>query len=136
MKGYLLDTNLISELLKKRPSAQVLTRLRAVRQEALFTSAICVMELRYGASRHPAGDQLWQRINYEVLSRVQILPVGSEEAAKAGEVLAMLATRGEPIGVEDVLIGATALVHELAVVTRHIKHLSRIRGLRVESWWN
>jgi predicted nucleic acid-binding protein len=136
VKGYLLDTNLISELLKKRPSAQVLDRLRAVREEALFTSAICVMELRYGAARHPAGEQLWERIKHEALLRVQILPVGPEEADKAGEVLAMLEACGKPIGVEDVLIGATALVHGLAVVTRNIKHLSRIQRLRVESWWD
>jgi predicted nucleic acid-binding protein len=45
---YLLDTNALSELLKKRPKSQFLTRLRRHPPEMFFTSCICVMELRHG----------------------------------------------------------------------------------------
>jgi tRNA(fMet)-specific endonuclease VapC len=47
-----------------------------------------------------------------------------------------LATRGSPIGLEDVLIGATALQHDAVVATRNRRHFERIAGLRVESWFD
>lgn len=135
MRGYLLDTNVLSELLKKRPSPAVLERLSALPRESLSTSSICVTELRYGAARHPQGSALWARITSEVLSGLQILPLAQEEAEQAGDLLAALESQGKPIGIEDVLIGATALVHGLTVATRNVKHFDRIEGLTVESWW-
>mgnify|MGYP001606150190 CR=1 FL=1 len=130
---YLLDTNILSELVRKRPSPALLDRLRAAPQDRLHTSAVCVFELRYGAARR--GDSsLWLRLSTELLGRFMVLPLGPPEAIRAGEVFADLEKRGESIGVEDVLIGATALVHNLAVVTANVRHLSRVSGLRVENW--
>ncbi|MFO1428754.1 MAG: PIN domain-containing protein [Candidatus Competibacteraceae bacterium] len=134
MKGYLLDTNVILELLKKRPAVQVINRFRAVQAEQLFTSSICVMELRYGAARHPLGKQLWKRIVDEVLVRLRVLQLGWEEADMAGQLLTKLEKSGTPIGVEDILIGATALARKLTVVTRNTKHFLYIQSLEVENW--
>jgi predicted nucleic acid-binding protein len=133
--GYLLDTNVLSEVIKKRPSAAVLARLRAVSQDALFASSVSVMEMRFGALRSQAGPSLWQRIGRDVLSRVGIIPFGEAEARRAGEILADLVDHGAVIGVEDAMIGATALVADLTVATRNVRHLGRIRDLAVEDWW-
>lgn len=135
MKGYLLDTNVLSELLRKRPSSRVLERVRDTPKEELATSSICLTELRYGAARHPQGAALWGRISREVLPGVRILPLGVEEAERAGELLALLESDGNSIGLEDILIGATALVNGLTAVTRNVRHFNRIEGLAVESWW-
>ena len=135
MKTYLLDTNVLSEILKKRPEPRVLERLRAVPARALTTSVVCVTELRYGAARHPQGTTLWERIAREVLARIRVLPIGEAEAIRAGDLLAALESNGTPIGVEDVLIGATALEEHLTVVTRNVRHFRRIPGLAVEAWW-
>jgi predicted nucleic acid-binding protein len=135
MAGYLLDTNVLSEVIKKRPSPAVLGRLREAPQDALFASAVSVMEMRFGAVRSPGGSALWERIRTEVLARIKILPLGQDEASRAGEILADLEARGTPIGIEDVMIGATALVADLVVVTRNLRHLARIRGLVIENWW-
>ena len=54
---------------------------------------------------------------------------------RSGNLLAKLEGRGEPIGMDDVLIAATALEHGLTVATRNERHVSRIQGLPVESWW-
>ena len=131
---YLLDTNALSELLKKRPKPQFLTRLRRHPPEIFFTSSICVMELRHGSRRREDHTVFWQRITHEVLSRVTILDFSVSEAVVAGDILAHLARRGELIGVEDVLIGATALVREYTVVTGNIRHFERIPALQVENW--
>jgi len=135
VSGFLLDTNVLSEVIKKRPDSAVMERLAGVPAEELFTSAICVTELRYGAVRHHQGDWLWERIEGEILPRLQVLPVAMSEALRAGDLLADLTRRGEPIGFEDVLIAATALETGLTVVTRNLRHFTRIRGLRAESWW-
>jgi predicted nucleic acid-binding protein len=130
-----LDTNVLSEVVKKRPSAAVLHHLREAPQNALCTSVVSVMEMRFGAVRSAAGSILWERIRRDVLARVKILPLGEDEASRAGEILADLELRGASVGIEDVMIGATALVGGLVVVTRNLKHLGRIRGLVVENWW-
>jgi tRNA(fMet)-specific endonuclease VapC len=93
------------------------------------------MELRFGAARHPEGTGLWTRIREEIEPLVSVLPLGYEEAVRAGQILADLETRGAPIGLEDVLIGSTALVHGIAVATRNVKHFDRIEGLSVENWF-
>ncbi|MCI0343221.1 MAG: PIN domain-containing protein [Planctomycetales bacterium] len=131
----LLDTNALSEPLKKRPHPEYLRRLAAEPAESLATSVVCVYEMRHGALRGAAGSVRWQRIEREVLPRVVILPLGLDEALRAGEISADLEGRGVPIGLEDVLIGATALVQGCAVVTRNLKHFSKIPGLRVFDWW-
>src|SRR5262245_22565591 len=57
---YLLDTNALSELLRKRPKPQFLTRLRRHPPEIFFTSSICVMELRHGSRRREDHEVFWQ----------------------------------------------------------------------------
>lgn len=132
---YLLDTNVLSEVMRKAPNAAVLQRLSDVPARDAFTSVVCVAELRHGAARVAHGTHLWKRIAREVLSRVEVLPLGEAEAVRAGDFLAVLEARGEPIGVEDVWIGATALEHGLTVVTRNLRHFRRIPKLASESWW-
>lgn len=135
MSGYLLDTNVLSELVRKHPSPGVVERLEAVPAAQLHTSSVCVMELRFGTARRPNGATLWARIRRDVLGRVTILPLGIDEAVAAGEILADLERVGERIGVEDVLIAATARTKALTVVTRNVRHLSRVRDLGVEDWF-
>lgn len=92
-------------------------------------------ELRYRARRRPGAELLWERIAHEVLSRVRVLPLGEREALRAGDLLADLEAAGQPIGIEDLLIGATAIVGSLTVATRNVRHFRRLPGLAVESWW-
>lgn len=135
MSGYLLDTNVLSEMMRKRPAPSVIERLAQVSAGDLYTSVICVTELRYGAQRHPQGSSIWTRTETDILPRLQILPLSLPGAVRAGDLLAELARRGEPIGIEDVLIAATALEVGLTAVTRNLKHFERIPGLQSESWW-
>jgi tRNA(fMet)-specific endonuclease VapC len=92
------------------------------------------MELRHGAVRLNDQGRLWSRIEREILSGIEILPLGIKEALLAGDLLAYLHASGKIIDVEDVLIGATALSNDLTVVTNNIKHFARIPNLQVEDW--
>ena len=131
---YLLDTNILSELIKKHPSPSVLSQLRSKPAHSLFTSCICVMELRFGSVLRKDADIFWEKITQEIISRVNIVPVTENEALIAGNILADLRRQGEMIGLEDVLIAASALVNQYIVVTANIRHFSRIKGLKVENW--
>jgi len=131
---YLLDTNVVSHLLRKTPPPTLTRKLSAQPPEALFTSCICVMELRHGAARLRDHGMLWSRIERDVLQWLEILPVGLEEALLAGDILAHLRANGCLIDVEDVLIGATALGKGLTVVTNNTRHFRRIPNLKVEDW--
>lgn len=135
MAAYLLDTNVLSELLKKRPEPAVVRSLNVIPAEDLFTSSICVMELRRGSRRHPDAELFWERIERQLLARVQILGFGEREAVLAGDIGAELEAEGRPVGTEDALIAATALANGLVVATRNVEHFSRIGTLRVINWW-
>ena len=131
----LLDTNVLSELLKIRPDPQVVSRLEQVPIARRSTASICVMELRYGSALRADFATFWQRIEKRLLEGLTILPVGDREARRAGDILAALRRSGRPCGIEDVLIAACALSHDATLVTRNVRHLEQIEGLRVENWF-
>lgn len=131
---YLLDTNILSELVKKRPNPHVLSQLRSKPGLTLFTSCICIMELRFGSALREDYDVFWEKINTEIISRVKIIPIGEKEALVSGDILADLRKTGRSIGLEDVLIAASALTHQCTLVTANTRHFSRINALKVENW--
>ena len=131
---YLLDTNILSELIKRHPNPQLLARLSSEPASTLFTSSICIMELRYGSTLREDFEPFWQKVVQEIISRVNPVAVGEKEALVAGDILADLRKSGQTIGLEDVLIAASALTHQFSVVTGNVRHFSRIAGLQVENW--
>jgi predicted nucleic acid-binding protein len=131
---FLLDTSIISELIKKEPSPCLLERMEDVPDASLYTASVCAMELRFGALRVPNSEVLWTKIQKRILSRIQILSFGYQEAMKAAELLAALYASGRPIGIEDTMIASTALSNGLLVVTANTEHFSRVPGLHSENW--
>ncbi len=131
---YLLDTNILSELIKKHPNKVFIERLRKIPANLLFTSSICVMELRYGSARRPDHKEFWQRIKKEILSQVNILVFASIQAVKTGDILAYLYQKGKPIRLEDIMIAATAFCANCTVVTANVRHFKEIPSLKVENW--
>ena len=131
---YLLDTNILSELVKKRPNRHVLSKLRSKSALTLFTSCICIMELRFGSALREDFEVFWERINNEIISRVKILPIREKDALVSGDILADLRKTGQTIGIEDVLIAASALTNQCTVVSANTRHFSRIKALKVENW--
>jgi tRNA(fMet)-specific endonuclease VapC len=131
---YLLDTNILSELVKRQPNRNLMRKLGVVPGASLYTATVCVMELRYGALRRGDGVVLWTKIQDYIISRVSVLGFGLKEAVTAGEILNALHAKGVSIGVEDLLIGSIALSNGLAVVSANTKHFSRIPNLQLENW--
>ncbi len=132
---YLLDTNILSELIKKKPDQNLMSQLRTKASHELFTLSICVLELRFGSRLRDDFEDFWSHLNREIISRINIIPFGEKEAIIAGDILAKLKKSGKIIGIEDILIAASAMANQFTVATGNIRHFSRVKGLICENWF-
>jgi tRNA(fMet)-specific endonuclease VapC len=80
------------------------------------------------------ATSFWQKIETDILPLVCWLDVDRSVASKAGDIAANLQRLGTPIGVNDCLIGGTALVHNLVLVSRNVRHFEKITNLLREVW--
>lgn len=132
----LLDTNVLSEVLRRQPSLAVMKALHALRPEQRFASEVTRYELRAGAALLDDAGRLWQRTQQQVLTLVQWLPFDARAAMAAADIGATLRRRGEPVDETDLFIAATAMVHGFSVSTRNVRHFERVPGLMVENWFS
>jgi toxin FitB len=117
--SFLADTNVLSELVRKRPDPGVLRWAQEVRRVAL--SAVTVEEVYYGLAWKPNPRvQLWFEEFLE--GHCDILPVTAGIAKRSGEIRGRLQARGQPRSSADMTIAATAQEHQLTVVTRNVRH--------------
>jgi predicted nucleic acid-binding protein len=131
----LLDTNVLSEIVRATPNAAVAAQLSKRRSTEIFASAVSRYELRYGAALRQDADRLWSRLQREVLPVATWLPVTQDIAERGGAISAELHRRGKPCGDLDPLLAATALVHDLILVTRNVRHFEHVPGLALENWF-
>ena len=131
MSHYLLDTNILSELVV-RPQGIVAGRIARAGETNVCTSIIVAAELRFGA-RKRNSRRLTSNVNV-ILSAIDVLPLEEPADQAYGELRAILEGRGEVIGPNDMLIAAHALSLDKVVVSANQKEFSRIPGLRVENW--
>lgn len=132
---YLLDTDVLSNLLKRAPSMALITKLAAVPAELQFTSSITLGELLDGARRRgPLADRLLAQIETRLLPELPVLPFDAAAARRYGEIRSELEQRGTPLGDADLRIAAIALARGLTVVTGNVRHFRRVPGLTVENW--
>ena len=132
---YLVDTDVLSRLLRGDGTQALMQRLAATPLSQQATTSISVGELHFGARRLgpvPRAALLVERI--ERLLPEWILPFDAEAARAYGQIRAGLEARGTPIGDADTRIAAIALVHGMTVVTGNVRHFERVPGLEVENW--
>ncbi|MBI4317142.1 MAG: type II toxin-antitoxin system VapC family toxin [Chloroflexi bacterium] len=132
---YLLDTDILSNLLRRSPSTNLITRLASVPREQQFTSSITLGELFFGAHRSIGRtESLLKRIDEVVLPNLPILPFDARAARHYGEVGAELERQGIQVGDADLRIASIALAHGLTLVTGNVRHFQWVPGLAVENW--
>jgi predicted nucleic acid-binding protein len=128
--AYLFDTDAISELLKPRPAAGYVRWLAAVPREEQFTSAVVIGEMYKGAFRSSAVARHLENIDKRVLPAVTVLSYDAPAARVYGEIRDRLEAAGRPLADADLQIAATALLHDLELVTGNLKHFKRVPHLR------
>ena len=135
---YLLDTNVISEAVQNRPSEAVQNWLHNQRPEVLHISAITLGELTRGIKALPAGSRR-ERLEVWCGSIVgefepRTLPIDTAVALRWGELFAEAQANGSTLPMANSLIAATALVHDLTIVTRNVVDFERC-GVPVLNPW-
>ncbi len=132
---YLLDTDILSNLLKRAPSIALLGHLASVPTEQQLTSAITVGEFLYGAHRlEEGGVSLLARIEATILANLQVLPFDVPAAQQYGALRAHLERQGSRLDDADLRIASIALARDLTLVTANVRHFQRVPRLRIENW--
>ncbi|MEZ5606599.1 MAG: type II toxin-antitoxin system VapC family toxin [Burkholderiaceae bacterium] len=131
MLRYLLDTNIVIYVLKRRP-IEVLETFNA-NAERMAISAITLAELMHGAEKSRHVEQNLATVE-NFCSRLEVLPYGAKAAQHYGSIRAALEKQGLPIGVNDLHIAAHARSEGLALVTNNLSEFARVPGLVVENW--
>ena len=132
---YLLDTDILSNLMRRSPSGPLIAKMASVPVDRQFTSSITLGELIYGASRlRPQSTRLLAQIEEKLVANLPILSFDAAAARRYGEIRALIESRGTPLGDADLRIASIALVRGLTVVTANTRHFERIPGLNIENW--
>ncbi|HET6362519.1 MAG TPA: type II toxin-antitoxin system VapC family toxin [Gemmatimonadota bacterium] len=129
--AFLFDTDAISEPFRKRPLPAYLSWLSRLPIELQFTSAVVIGELYSGAHRQRAPEHLFTIIEERVVPYITVLPYDAAVARVFGRLDAELQNAGMQLAAPDLHIAATAIHHDLELVTGNIRHFERIRGLRL-----
>ena len=136
---YLLDTCLVSELLKPRPLRTVTAWLAGQREEDLHLSVLTLGEVQKGVaqlpeSRKKARFQSWLDRDLRDRFRGRIVPINETVALTWGRVSGDALARGRPLPVIDALIAATAIVFDATVVTRDEEGILDAGAKTVNPW--
>jgi len=137
--SWLLDTCVVSELVRPRPKASVVRWVLERDEDELFLSVITIGELEKGIARLPDSPkrvalEQWVRRELADRFRDRLLAVDSGVAARWGALVGASEVRSQPLPVIDSLIAATGLQHDLTVVTRNTDDLERC-GARCFNPW-
>ena len=124
MSGFLLDTNIVSELVKPKPEPKVTKWIETTDEALLFLSVLTIGEIRKGIASHPdprrrAKLEAWLVSDLEVRFAGRVLVIDTGIAERWGRLTAQGEHAGSPLAVIDGLLAATAQHHDLTFVTRN-----------------
>lgn len=131
MTRYLLDTNIIADLIRN-PQGKAARRIARAGEDKICTSIVVAAELRYGCAK--SGSTRLRTAVEELLSEIEVLPFDSPADAEYGEIRAELEAAGKPIGSNDLLIAAHACACGATIVTANVGEFKRVRRLKVANW--
>ncbi len=124
MSGFLLDTNCISELVRPKPEPRVLEWMEAADETMLYLSVLTMGEIRKGLAGLAQGKrrtllETWLEVKLQARFSGRIVPIDAAIANRWGQLAADAKRVGKPLSIIDGLLAATALHHNLTVVSRN-----------------
>ena len=128
---YLLDTNILSDLVRN-PQGAVVSEINRVGESMVCTSIVVAAELRFGARKRNSA-RLTRQVD-AILLAITICPFEEPADQCYGQLRAALERQGKLIGPNDMLIAAHALALDCIMVTANQAEFARVPGLRVENW--
>lgn len=139
MRGFLLDTNCISELVRPRPEARVVEWIGAVDESILYLSVLTLGEIRKGVAGLPHGKrktriESWLDVDLHARFAGRIVPIDAAIANRWGLISAEAKRRGKVLPVIDGLLAATALHLNLTVVSRKASDVLNYQAQVLNPW--
>ncbi len=138
-RGFLLDTNVVSELVRPAPHRRVVDWVKKHRPADLFLSAVTLGELVRGVVRLPAGSrrqalESWVAESLPGQFAGRILPFDQQVAVIWGELMGAADRAGGPRSAADAQIAATAMRHDLILVTRNTADFQDLKVIVLNPW--
>lgn len=139
MSGYLLDTNCISEIVRLQPDHRVLAWMEAADERMLHLSVLTLGEIRKGIvsmveGKRRAELEAWLEIDLRRRFAGRILPVAAAIADRWGLLAGVMKRQGRPIPTIDAILAATAMHHELTLITRNVRDFEDAHVPVVNPW--
>jgi toxin FitB len=137
--NYILDTNVISEIVAAQPNAQVTRWIEKVDPNRLFLSVITIGELKKGIEKLPNSrrkDLLdrWLMEDLPMRFHEHILPIDTDTMLLWGSLNARLEASGRPISAIDSLLASIAMQYQYMLVTRNSSHFEQTGILLLNPW--
>jgi toxin FitB len=139
MTGFLLDTNCISEAVRVHPEPQVMAWIEAADESLLYLSVLTLGEIRKGLAALPSGGrrtklEAWLEVGLRARFSGRILSVDEDVADRWGLLAGRARRQGKPLSAIDGLLAATAVHHNLAIVSRNVTDFSDLPVPVVNPW--
>ncbi|WPC05911.1 type II toxin-antitoxin system VapC family toxin [Pseudomonas benzenivorans] len=135
----LLDTNVLSELMRAKPEPQVLAWVDAQSVSELVICSVTVAEILYGIARMPDGKRKQGLLDlasamFDEDFAGNILPFDADAAVHYAEIAAASEARGRVVDMADAQIAAIGRLHDAVVATRNIRHFESLGVELVDPW--
>jgi predicted nucleic acid-binding protein len=128
----LLDSDILIDLLRKRPEAMEKIRELEKRGDVLSTTAISVFEIIQGIRDAVPTEK--EQVALQLFSKLVVFPLTMESAAQAGKIQRKLFKEGFPVEAEDCMIAEIAKIRDEKILTRNTRHFSKIPEIQVETY--
>lgn len=134
----ILDTNVLSALMRRTPDKDVIAWLDRQPRTSVWTTAVTILEVRFGLQILPAGKRRTLLIQaFEVaLDTIgkRVAPFDAAAARQAGDLMASRQKKGRPVELRDTMIAGIVLAHNATIATRNITHFDDISASVVNPW--
>ena len=131
MLRYLLDTNIVIYVIKRKPLSAL--QLFNDNEGHMAISSITLAELLHGAEKSNAPVRSLAVVE-DFCSRLEVLPYGAKAAQHYGSIRAALESQGQLIGVNDLHIAAHARSEGLTLVSNNLREFERVEALQIDNW--
>ncbi len=139
MSGFLLDTNCISEIVRLKPEPRVIAWMEAADEGLLYLSVLTLGEIRKGLAGLPQSKrrtrlETWLELELRARFSLRILLIDADIADRWGLLAAEAKRKGRPLSTIDGLLAATALHHNLTLVSRNVSDFAHTQVPVLNPW--
>ncbi len=131
---FLFDTDTITNIVKPRPSQNLLEKLENVSKNQQYISTITISEIVYGAEKSQRPEYHLNNLETILLPAVNIVGFDTKAAYVCGRIRAELEKRGTSLDLADLEIVSIAIANNLILVTNNVRHFERVPLLQFENW--